>query len=84
MPISPEAAHYRARVAGLKRAIRAGERPAECPELVDAQRDLRTAKTAAYIRKIVDAAPPLTDQQRTELAEILRPVRVHPQTGATA
>ena len=30
----------------------------------------------ARIRKIVDAAPPLTDQQRVKLAELLRPVRV--------
>jgi hypothetical protein len=84
MPISPEAAHHRARIAGLKRAIRAGERSAECPELVDAQRDLRTVKTAEYIRRIVDAAPPLTAEQRTRLAELLRPVRVHHQTNGAA
>ena len=29
-----------------------------------------------YIAKIVAAAPPLTDQQRTALAELLRPVRI--------
>ena len=29
-----------------------------------------------YIAKIVAAAPPLTDQQRTALAELLKPVRL--------
>jgi len=29
-----------------------------------------------YVERIVAAAPPLTDQQRTALAELLRPVRM--------
>ena len=30
-----------------------------------------------YVDALVAAAPPLTDQQRTALAELLRPVRIH-------
>lgn len=28
-----------------------------------------------WVRRVVDAAPPLTDEQRTRLAELLRPAR---------
>ncbi|WP_343709362.1 hypothetical protein [Mycobacterium sp.] len=31
-----------------------------------------------YIKKIVDAAPPLTPEQRARLRELLRPVTVQP------
>lgn len=31
----------------------------------------------AYIKEIVDEAPPLSDAQRTKLAELLRPVRIN-------
>jgi hypothetical protein len=34
-----------------------------------------------YVDRMVAAAPPLTDQQRNRLAELLRPVR---RTGAQA
>nr|WP_197420218.1 hypothetical protein [Mycobacterium sp. NAZ190054] len=30
---------------------------------------------AEWVRRVVDAAPPLTDEQRTRLAELLRPAR---------
>lgn len=33
-----------------------------------------------YVDRMVAAAPPLTDQQRNQLAELLRPVR---RTGQT-
>lgn len=33
-------------------------------------------RTAEYIEKILADWPPLTDQQRTRLAELLKPVRV--------
>lgn len=32
-------------------------------------------RAAEYIRKLLDQAPPLTDDQRTRLAELLAPVR---------
>lgn len=31
---------------------------------------------AEWVRRVVDAAPPLTDEQRTRLAELLRPARI--------
>jgi hypothetical protein len=30
----------------------------------------------AYVERVLAEAPPLTEQQRTKLAELLRPVRV--------
>jgi hypothetical protein len=44
------------------------------PDVAAARRDLRAARAEEYIRKIVDAAPPLTAEQRARLAAILRPV----------
>jgi hypothetical protein len=37
----------------------------------DARRDLAAEKIAAYVDKVLDAAPPLTDEQRARLAELL-------------
>lgn len=37
----------------------------------EARRDLAAANIAAHIRRIVDAAPPLSDAQRAELASLL-------------
>lgn len=56
----------RNRVANLSRY-----RP-DSPELVDARRDLAAAKLAAYIQRTVDAAPPLSPEQRDRLALLLR------------
>jgi hypothetical protein len=50
--------------------------PPDHPMVVDARRDLAEAKLADYIEKVLAEAPPLTDAQRTALAELLRPVRV--------
>jgi hypothetical protein len=35
----------------------------------------RDPKTAAYVAKVLADWPPLNDQQRTALAELLKPVR---------
>jgi hypothetical protein len=71
--ISPAVAHTRARVAAKTRDVRAGV----CPEsdLVDAQRDHNAARAADYIERVLAAAPELTDEQRSRLAELLRPAR---------
>ena len=66
--------HERARVGALTRS-----RSADDSELVDAKRSLAEAKIAAYVEKVLAEAPPLSDEQRTKLAELLRPVR---QVGA--
>ena len=44
-------------------------------QIEDRRRDLAEAKIADYIEKILAEAPPLTDAQRTALAELLRPAR---------
>lgn len=72
---SPNRNRERARVAGLTRAVRNGERPADDPDLLDAKQRLREATIAVYIEKTLAAWPPLTDEQRTRLAELLKPVR---------
>jgi hypothetical protein len=33
---------------------------------------------AEYIRRVLAAAPPLTGEQRAQLAELLKPVRIKP------
>lgn len=60
-----------ARVAALSRS-----RPHDDAELVDARRELAEANIAAYVEKTLAQAPPLTDEQRARLAELLRPVRI--------
>jgi hypothetical protein len=57
----------RARVASLSRS-----RSADDPTLVEARRDLRAARAEEYIRKLVEAAPPLSAEQRDRLAILLK------------
>ncbi len=75
MPISPETAHHRARAAALTRAVRNGERPTDDPELVDAQQHLKALRITDFVQRQLAEAPPLTDQQRDQLADLLRPIR---------
>ncbi len=56
----------RARVASLSRS-----RTPDDPALVEARRNLRAARAEDYIKRLVEAAPPLTDQQRSRLAVLL-------------
>jgi hypothetical protein len=60
--------HERARVASLTRS-----REANDPELQEARRNLRTERLADYIQRAVDAAPPLSQEQRDRLAALLGP-----------
>lgn len=62
----PTVASSKARVAGLSRSRRSDD-----PSLVDARRDLACANLAEHIARIVDAAPPLTAEQRDRLALLL-------------
>lgn len=57
----------RARVASLSRS-----RTADDPQLIAARRNLRAERLADHIRRVVDEAPPLTDEQRDKLATLLR------------
>ena len=49
------------------------------PEAVEARRNFNALRTEEYLRKVLSAAPPLSDAQRAKLAELLRPAR---QPGA--
>jgi hypothetical protein len=43
------------------------------PEAIEsARRNFAAEKIAAYVDKVLDAAPPLTDEQRTRIAALLR------------
>lgn len=73
MPMAPEVRCARAKVAALSRGVRAGERPRK--DLEAARRELAAANIEAYVTRTLADAPPLTDEQRTRLAELLKPVR---------
>lgn len=45
-------------------------------QATNSRRDLAEAQIEAYIDKILSEAPPLTAEQRTRLAELLRPARI--------
>jgi hypothetical protein len=45
-------------------------------DVTELRRQLKAERTAEYIEKVLADWPPLTDQQRTALAELLKPVRV--------
>ncbi|MCU1590248.1 MAG: hypothetical protein JWP11_1504 [Frankiales bacterium] len=58
--------HERARVARLSQTRRPDD-----PDLAEARQKLRAARAEDYIRKLVDAAPPLSAEQRSRLAVLL-------------
>jgi hypothetical protein len=76
---SPETAKCRARVAGLT-----GRRADDDPELLHAQSELEASKLADHIKKVLSTAPPLSEEQRTRLAGLLKPVRVRPDARKVA
>jgi hypothetical protein len=57
----------RARKAALTRSRRPDD-----PDLVDADRDLRAAQLARHIQRVVDGAPPLTEEQVDRLTALFR------------
>ncbi|HTY35127.1 hypothetical protein [Mycobacterium sp.] len=61
----------RARIAALKRGIRAGERPADDPALTEAYRNLRAERLAEHVATVVAGFPKLTDEQLNRVAAIL-------------
>lgn len=71
--LSTDSRRKRAIKAALTRAVRAGERPVS--ELEKASRDFTESRARDYINHILSQRPPLTNEQRNRLAELLRPVR---------
>jgi hypothetical protein len=74
-PKDPRVAAARARVVAFKRCVKTGEREPDDPEVIDATCELAAANITAYVEKTLAAAPPLSDEQRAKLAELLKPVR---------
>ena len=77
-PKDPQVAAARARVAALSRPDAGDD-----TRRAEARRDLNAAKLEAYIEKTLAAAPPLSEEQRSRLAELLRPVRVGARGGGS-
>jgi hypothetical protein len=69
MPPSKAVAHHRGRVAN-----RARFNP-DSPEHDAARRDLKAVKLREYIQQVISTWPPLSDEQRVRLAELLQPAR---------
>ncbi|QRZ10186.1 hypothetical protein [Mycolicibacterium austroafricanum] len=66
--------HERSKAAILQREIKNGRRPKSDQKLVDEHyRNMRALRLADYIERTLAAAPPLTDEQRIRLSELLRP-----------
>ena len=59
--------HFAGKVGALSRS-----RNADDPDLADARRNLRAARLADYVEKVVAEAPPLTPEQRDRITAILR------------
>jgi hypothetical protein len=64
--LPPERRQQRAHI-----AIASRWRPDD-PTLVEQRRDFRAASAEAYIRDLVNGDPPLTAEQRSHLAGVLR------------
>ena len=70
--ISPAVARKRGAVAGLKRAVKTGERRPDDPVIPAAERDLAVELLAERAQKLVATWPDLTDEQVDRIASILR------------
>jgi hypothetical protein len=68
-PISKPVARQRARVAALSR------HGADDDELAKERQELKFVSAEDWVKRAIADAPPLTDEQRTKLAELLKPVR---------
>ena len=55
----------------IARAAKAGDAAAE----VEARRDHAEVRIAEYVERVLASAPPLSDEQKTRLAELLRGAR---------
>lgn len=58
--------------ARARHAVISRHHGATAPRAIEARRDLRAARAAEYIQRLVDEAPPLTAEQRDKLAVLLR------------
>jgi hypothetical protein len=71
----PETVFKGSRLAKARSQVGVAHRKQDVEAIEAARRDFATEKIANYVTKVLAAAPPLSDEQRTRLAELLRPVR---------
>jgi hypothetical protein len=74
LPVSirNEVYKHRGRNAAFARAVRNGERAVDDPEVIDTRQKLAEARISRYIDKILSEAPPLNDEARRRISELLR------------
>lgn len=65
---SPTVAHYRAQVAALTPRR---PKPDRADALIEAKRNLRAAKLAEHVSRVLSELPPLTAEQRQRIADLL-------------
>jgi len=58
--------------AGIARATRASRRSGDARAADELRRDYAAAKLEDYVRRTVNAAPPLTQDQQSRIAALLR------------
>lgn len=73
---NPKVARLRARKAAITR------HHGPDADTADLDRELKAASLEDHIRRVVDAAPPLTEEQRTRLALLLAPHRTGGESDA--
>jgi hypothetical protein len=78
VPTKPDTAHLRARIAGLSRAMRNGERPPDDTELDDCRRELAAIRLTQYVEATIANWPQLPDE---ELDRIAAPLRTGSRAG---
>lgn len=59
-------------LAKKRSAVAVAARTGDPERIRTARRDYAAEKIAAYVEKVVDSAPPLTDNQRERIAALLR------------
>lgn len=59
-----------------RRAALSRSRTPDDQDLLNAQRDLAAAGLERHVSRVVDAAPPLTNEQRERIASLLAPQAV--------
>jgi hypothetical protein len=69
--LSAQRRHERARKARLTQSY-----PPDHPKIVEADRNIAALRLEEYIAKTLAEAPELSDEQRSKLAELIKPVRV--------
>jgi len=77
--VHPQVSKARARVAALSRPDAGDD-----TQRTEARRDLHAAKLQDYIERTLAQAPPLNDEQRNRLAELLRPARRELASGGAS